>query len=1044
MLFLVNPPSTTALSQSILLQSYSEMHWRLVGPFRAGRSIAAAGVPGDPYTFYFGGVDGGMWKTENAGVTWKPIGDGQMSPSIGAFAIAPSDPNIIYVGTGEADLRSDITYGTGVYKSTDAGAHWQFAGLADSRHIGRVLIDPKNPDIVLVAAVGHAYGPNEERGVFRTSDGGESWTKVLYKNPDVGAVDLGSDKDAPTKIYATMWQARRTAWSQYPPDEGPGSGLYKSTDEGLTWNELTGHGLPPKPYGRIGVSVATGSHGNIVYALISAQKEGSGLYRSDDGGESWHLASRDINIVTRMWYFGGVTVDPENPEMVYIPNRSLMRSSDGGKTFPVIKGAPGGDDYHFLWIDPQNDQRMIVASDQGTSISVDGGRTWSSWYNQPTGQFYHVAVDHQFPYRIYGSQQDMGTVSITSRSDFGEISYRDWYPVGGEESGYIAPDPLNPDIVYGGGPYGGLKRFDHTTGQTQSVSPSILAAFDTPANLRRYRFTWTSPVVFDLRDPHILYFGSQKLLETRDGGLHWKEISPDLTGTQKNMTEKKGPPTLEDASARGWGVIYTIAPSPLRNGMIWIGTDDGFIRLTQDGGRHWQNVTPNGLLPWSKISLIEASPFDAGEAYAAIDRHRLDDFAPYIYRTSDYGKHWMRADKGIDSLSFMRAVRSDLNRKGLLYAGTETGVYVSFNDGDSWQSLQLNLPMASVRDLAVHDNDLVAATHGRAFWVLDNLTPLQQLDEKVLNSDATLFQPERAIRIRRSENADTPIPPEEPLGTNPPGGAIIDYYLRTKPAAPLTLVITDESGSVVRQFSSSDPVEPTEGSQYFMDYWLPRPQPVTANIGHNRFAWDLRYTPPPSRQHGYSMAAIVGQGSEKSPQGPLVLPGKYIVKLMLDGHTYTQPLFVEMDPRVHVSNAALKDQLSLAIDVWNAMAEEYVLRAATDSLERQLVDLRRKIGSETPERPEIQAIAAKLAEVRKSLPGGLSGLESTIMAADREPAEQMRNAFVFLSSELARAKKGWDELRSGELTKLNESLKGGGYNPLDAGEPIAQHLAKAK
>jgi photosystem II stability/assembly factor-like uncharacterized protein len=1039
-LLLLSLPCSVVHAQTIPLKAYSAMQWRLVGPFRAGRSIAAAGVPGNPYVFYFGGVDGGMWKTVNAGITWKSISNGLTNPSIGAIAIAPSDPNIIFVGTGEADLRSDITYGGGVYKSTDAGSHWQFIGLGDTRHIGRVLIDPKNPDLVLVAAVGHAYGPNEERGVFRTTDGGKTWAKVLYKNPDVGAVDLGSDPQDPAIVYATLWQPRRTPWSQYPPNEGPGSGLYKSTDEGVTWTELTGNGLPPKPYGRIGVSVATGSHGNIVYALINAQKEGSGLYRSDDGGMNWRLTSKDENIIARMWYFAGITVDPQNPDVVYVPNRSLMRSTDGGKTFPVIKGSPGGDDYHFLWVDPNNDNSMIVASDQGTCISVDRGSTWSSWYNQPTGQFYHVAVDNQFPYRIYGAQQDMGTASITSRSDFGQISFRDWYPVGGEESGYIAPDPLNANIVYGGGPYGGMTRYDHTTGQSQAISPSVLATFGTPANMSKYRFTWTSPIVFDRRDPHILYFGAQKLLETRDGGLRWKEISPDLTGADKKMMEKKGPPTMEDASARGWGVIYTIAPSPLRSGMIWIGTDDGLIQLTEDGGQHWKNVTPNGLPAWSKISMIEASPFDAGEAYAAVDRHRLDDFAPYIYITKDYGKHWSRANNGIDSLAYVQVVRSDLTRKGLLYAGTETGVYVSFDDGDNWQSLQLNLPMASVRDLAVHDNDLVAATHGRAFWVLDDLAPLQQLSEKAVTSEAFLFRPERAIRIRRSENRDTPLPPEEPLGTNPPSGAIIDYELQLVPSSPVTLEIRDGAGNLVRRYSSSDPVEPTEGPQYFMNYWLPRPKPLTTHVGHNRFVWDLRYTPPPSRQHGYSMAAIVGQGSERQPQGPLVLPGKYQVRLAVSGKTYSQPIEVEMDPRVHASAAGLKGQLSLAIECWNAASDQFAMQQTVESLDRQLDPLLEKKGTESTLKNDLQAFKSKLAGLRKNLSGGFTGLDGTVMGADREPSQQVREAFKTLNTKLSEAKKQWGELKSRELAKLNESLKDAGLAQLELKETEPQHL----
>ena len=1015
--------STTA-AQPVPSNAYSGMRWRLVGPFRAGRAIAAEGIPGNPYVFYFGSVDGGMWKTENAGVTWKSISEGLTNSSVGAIAIAPSQPTTIYVGTGEADIRSDITYGGGVFKSIDAGLHWHFAGLAGTRHIGRVLVDPKNPDLVLVAALGHAYGPNEERGVFRTTDGGKSWSKVLYKSPDVGAVDLGSDPSNPSVVYATLWEARRTPWSQYQPNEGPGSGLYKSTDEGITWTELSGNGLPEKPLGRIGVAVGSGSHGDIVYALVGAQDKGSGLYRSDDGGRNWRLTSKDPNIIARMWYFAGITVDPQNPDVVYIPNRSLMRSTDGGKTFPVIKGSPGGDDYHYLWVDPQNDRRMIVASDQGTSVSVDGGATWSSWYNQPTGQFYHVAVDDQFPYNIYGAQQDNGTASITSRSDYGQISFRDWHPIGAEESGYIAPDPLNPNIVYGGGPYGDVTRYDHTTGQTQIISPSVLASFGTPAPLRKYRFTWTSPIVFDKKDPHILYLGSQVLLETRDGGLSWKEISPDLTGTDANLTDRSGPPTIADASAKGWGVIYTIAPSPVQAGLIWAGTDDGLIQVTLDAGKQWSNVTPQGLPRWSKVSTIDASPFEAGAAYAAIDRHRLDDFTPWIYVTHDFGKHWRRADGGIDSLAYVQVVRADQKRKGLLYAGTETGVYVSFDDGGNWQSLQLNLPIASVRDLAVHDDDLIAATHGRAFWVLDDLSPLQQLNAESLSSDVSLFKPERTVRIRRSENRDTPLPPEEPLGTNPPAGAIIDYELKTAPSHPISLEILDEQGNLVRSYSSDDPPEPVSGPQYFMNDWLPKNHPLSSNVGHNRFVWDLRYAAPPGRGRDYNMAAIVGQGTEKEPQGPLVLPGTYRVRLTVNGKSYTQSLSVIIDPRVHTSSSVLKDQLSLAVQIWNTMADRVAWSESVDSVRHQLDALRRNPGTGARAQSLLASLEKTVGGVRESLgDGGLAGLESTVTGADREPTRQMREAYESLATKINAAEARWNAVVSSDLPELNKELK---------------------
>lgn len=1009
------------------------MHWRLVGPFRAGRALAATGVPGNPYKFYFGSVDGGVWKTTNAGLTWKVISDGQVNPSIGALVVAPSDPNTIYAGTGEADMRSDMTYGDGVYKSTDSGKHWEHIGLSDTRQIGKILVDPHNPDIVLVAALGHAYDANAERGVFRTTDGGKTWSKVLYKGPDVGAVDLAWDPADPSVVYATLWQARRPAWSQYPPDQGDESGIYKSTDEGKTWTEIEGQGLPAKPYGRIGVSVATNSTGMNVFALVNSLKSGSGLYHSEDGGKTWQLMSTDARIITRMWYFGTVLVDPQNPNTIYIPNRSVMRSTDGGKTFAAIKGSPGGDDYHYLWIDPTDDSRMIVASDQGTVVSVDGGKTWSSWYNQPTAQFYHVVTDNHFPYRIYGAQQDAGTVCITSRSDYGEITFRDWMPVGAGEAGYIAPDPLNPDIVYGGDTYGGVFRFDRVTGQSQVIGPSLLSDFYTPAPKRRFRFTWTSPIVFDRRDPRTLYLGAQVLLQSQDGGLRWQQISPDLT--EAGERTKKA-----DTSHVGWGVIYTIAPSPVHAGLIWVGSDDGLIQITKDGGHHWENVTPRGLSPWSKISLIEASPFEAGEAYAAVNRHRLGDFAPYIYRTTDFGQHWVRADKGIGPMSYVHAVRSDVTKKGLLYAGTETGVYVSFDDGDNWQPLQLNLPTVSVRDLAVHDNDLIAATHGRAFWVLDDLTPLQQLDSKVVDSDVHLFAPESAVRIRRSENTDTPLPPEIPHGTNPPAGAVIDYYLKDSTSSSVTLDIFDADGNLVNHFSSAAPAPKPDHPPYFMDAWLPKFKPLTSHAGVNRFVWDLQYSAPPAESHGYTMA-VANLHSAEMPAGPLVLPGEYKVTLKVDGHTYSQRLKVTMDPRVRVTEKALKDQLALAIDVWNKMSDESAMRYSMDSLKSQLANLESSGKLGVKARPSVGKIMQELDLVSDSLKDGeLAGLEGDIMSADREPTSQMRQANETLRSNYSSVKKSWSELKTRDLPEVNRELESAGLPQLRLIESMGGHL----
>lgn len=1025
--------TATLAAQMIPQRDYAAMRWRLVGPFRAGRALAATGVPGDPYTFYFGSVDGGIWKTTNSALTWKEISDGQVNPSIGALAIAPSNHNIIYAGTGEADMRSDMTYGDGVYKSTDAGRHWTHIGLDDTRHIGKILIDPHNPDIVMVAALGHAYDANTERGVFRTTDGGKAWKKVLYKGPNVGAISLAWDLDDPSVVYATMWQARRPAWSQYPPNQGPGSGLYKSTDEGKTWVEIEGKGLPPKPFGRIGVSVATDSHGMNVYALVSALKKGSGLYHSTDGGKIWNLTSTDPRIITRMWYFGRVYVDPQNPQIIYVPNRSIMRSTDGGKTFTAIKGSPGGDDYHYLWIDPTNDHCMIVAADQGVVVSLDDGRTWSSWYNQPTAQFYHVAVDNHFPFRIYGAQQDAGTVCITSRSNDGTITFRNWHPVGAGEAGYIAPDPLNPNIVFGGDTYGGVFRYNRITGQSQVVSPSPLAEFGTPAPQRKYRFTWTSPIVFDKHDPHTLYVGAQVLLKTQDGGLHWRAISPDLT-----QAGLKNPGA--DTSHVGWGVIYTVAPSPVQAGLIWVGSDDGLIHVTKDGGRHWENVTPKGLTPWSKISMIEASPFEAGEAYAAVDRHRLGDFTPYIYRTKDFGKHWTLVNKGIGSMSYVHVVRCDRTKKGLLYAGTETGVYVSFNDGNNWQSLQLNLPTASVRDLAVHDNDLVAATHGRAFWVLDDLTPLQQMDKKVVNSEVHLFVPEMAVRARRSVNKDTPLPPEIPQGKNPPAGAVIDYYLSRAASGPVTLDVFDRSGNLVSHFSSNAVAPKPDHPPYFMNAWLPEFKPLTDRPGLNRFVWNLHYTAPPAANYRYSMA-VANLHSVRVPMGPLVLPGVYRVKLTVDGHSYSQPLKIVMDPRVHVSRRALRDQLSLAINVWDTMSDAFALQSTTDSLRTQLDALLASSKLTSTTRSSVAKLNGRLVAIIDSMrTGELGGLEGDIMSADREPTAQMRQAYDILRRNYSILERAWWNLKNHAIPSVNRVLEDSGLPRLRLVEIMEGHL----
>src|SRR5580765_356823 len=744
--------SSLGFSQQPDPSLYGGLRWRMIGPHRGGRTVAVSGVEGQPNVYYFGGVAGGVFKTGNGGITWEPIFDSQPISSIGALAVAPSNPNIIYVGTGEADFRSDLTYGNGIYKSTDGGRTWKNIGLTASRHISRIAIDPRNPDLVFVAAMGSAYGPGPERGVFRSTDGGANWQKVLFRDENSGAIDVTLDPDHPQTVWAALLHDRRPPWSAYPPVTISGA-IYKSTDGGAVWNHVSAGGLPEGDWGRVVLAVARGTHGQRVYALIDA-KDG-GLFKSDDGGQTWSRTGTDPRIRGRMWYFGELYVDPKNPDTVYIPNVSLYRSTDAGKTFVAIKGAPGGDDYHALWSDPGNPQRMIFGSGQGAGVSGDGGRTWSSWYNQPTAQFYHVAVDNEFPYHVYGAQQDSGSVFIISRSNDGSITFRDWHPAGAGESGYIAPDPADPNIIYGGGTYGELFRYDRRTGQAQIIAPDAIRNFGEVHP--EHRFTWTSPIVFSPQDSHTLYFGSQNVLRSTNQGNSWEKISPDLTGADLNASQE-GPLTVANARARGHGVVYTIAPSPVSSGQIWAGTDSGLIQLTRDGGKNWSNVTPQGLSDWSKISIIDASHFDPGTAYAAVDRHRLDDLGPYIYRTHDFGKSWTRINTGIPEGAYVRVVREDPVRRGLLFAGTELGVFFSSNDGGSWQPLRLNMPASPVHDLVIKDNDLVAATHGRPFWILDDISPLRQLAAKPDAASTLLFLPSPAMRIRASTNHDTPLP----------------------------------------------------------------------------------------------------------------------------------------------------------------------------------------------------------------------------------------------------------------------------------------------
>ena len=747
----------TGVAQSVPLQTYGGMQWRLVGPFRAGWATMAQGIADEPNTFYFGGAGGGVWKTNDAGRTWLPLMQHEESSSIGAIAIAPSNPKIIYVGTGQVALRYDMLSGDGVYRTEDGGVTWKNIGLKDTRHIGRILIDNKNPDRILVAAMGHAFGPNKERGVFLTKDGGHSWHHVLFIDDSTGAVDLAADPSYPKVVYSALWKMQMHPWLDYfMPQTGLSSGIYKSEDGGEHWQKLNGGGLPDGPLGRIGLAVAPGSKGEIVYATIIASGRGSGFYKSTDAGKSWQYMNKDGGLANS--YFSRVTVDPKNPDIVYVMDRSIHLSEDGGKTFTIFKGAPGGDDYHFLWINPSDPTHMITASDQGCVVTVNGGKSWSSWYNQPTGQFYHIAADDQFPYKIYSGQQDNGTVGILSRGPYGVIEDRDWHPVGGDERDYDIPKPGNPDLVFGSGLGGPVSRFNEVTRQVAAVSPWPISSYGARQTKVRYRYTWITPIAFSPIKPYPLYFGAQYLFKSTDDGDHWKKISPDLSGKVEGSKDYFNP-DLAQAKEAGYGVIFSIAPSPIKQNIIWVGTDDGLIQLTTDNGNHWRNVTPPSVPVWARIDAVTPSPFNPGAAYAAVNTHRLNKDEPLIIKTTDYGKTWQKIIRGLPTDEYVNVVRTDSVRKGLLFAGTNRSVYVSFDDGSNWQPLGLNFPTTTVNDLIVHDNDLIAGTQGRGIWILDDIEPLREITPATASAAAYLFHTADAWRLRADENRDTPWPP---------------------------------------------------------------------------------------------------------------------------------------------------------------------------------------------------------------------------------------------------------------------------------------------
>lgn len=947
------------------------LRWRLVGPFRGGRSTAVTGDPTRPLVFYFGAVNGGVWKTTNAGQSWENITDGKTDlSSVGAISVAPSDPNVIWVGSGEGKPREDITYGTGVYRSTDGGETWTPRGLANTQHITSLRVHPTNPDVAYVSALGHAFGPSPDRGVFRTTDGGATWKKVLFLNDSTGAADISIDVTNPRILYASMWKFQRSPWGM---DAGAGrSGLWKSTDGGDTWAELTFNpGMPKGLIGKIGVSVSP-ANGQRVYANIEAQDSLGGVFRSDNGGATWTRTNSEQKFVVRPFYYMSITADPVNENTVYIMNLQVSRSIDGGRTFTTVR-VPHGDT-HIMWVDPKNPQRLINGNDGGATVSLDGGRTWSSQNNQPTSQFYHVTTDQSQPYRILGAQQDNTTVNIAHRSDFGSITERDWWPVAGCENAYIAVDPRNPDVTFGGCYMGQLSRHDHKTNMRRDVSVWLgnydgMAVADVPQ-----RFQWTFPIHFSHHDPDVLYTASQYLWRSRNQGGSWEKISGDLTQHDPATMGRSGGPVSGDMTGTEWyATIFSFAESPVTKGILWTGSDDGLVHVSRDNGASWTNVTPKAFGKFTRVSIIEASPFEAGTAYIAANRYQQDDFMPYLFKTTDYGATWTRIDAGIPMGAYTRAIRSDTKRRGLLFAGTETGVYLSFNDGAAWEPMQLNLPRAVVRDLRVHDNDLIVATHGRAFWSLDDISPLRTLADSITAKPVHLYAPSPATRWTsmgggRGGGA---------AGANPRYGVSVDYWLKSAPTSPITVQFLESNGKVARTYTSEgapkkdstgNPAADSAAAKIRLEQraealsYEPADSIVHARAGANRFIWDLSY-PGPKTVPG----AIVDDGTT---DGPVAVPGEYAVRLIVGKDTLTRPFTIKPDPRVPLTAAEYKAQFDAANAVGARITSITETVQRIQDLQRQLDERARQAGSQAyakDVRDASSALRKKLEAVRAEI-----------------------------------------------------------------------------
>ena len=1027
---LITVNSFSASNAQVDPSRYSSLQWRSIGPYRGGRTVGAAGVPQQPNVFYIGVNDGGVWKTTDFGRTWVPIFDDQSTGSIGTIAVAPSNPDIVYVGSGEGLHRPDLSTGNGLYKSSDAGRTWEHLGLQDGQQIPKIAVDPKNPDRIFVAVLGHPYGPNTERGIYRSLDGGRTLEKILYVDENTGGDDVTIDPNNPDVIFATLWQSREGPWEN-GEWAGENGGIFKSTDGGNTWKKLSKD--LPKNMVQAHIALAP-SAPNIIYVAVGTTEKneygtgsGMGLYRSDDGGDNWHEITDDGRPEARIG--GGdvpeIMVDPKDPQTLYSTSIVVWKSTDGGKKWMGIRGAPGGDDYQNIWINPLYTSVILVTSDQGAIITVNGGDTWSSWYNQPTAQLYHVTADNAFPYNVYSGQQESGSVGIASRGNDGQINFRDWHPVGAEEYGYVVADPLNANIVYGGK----ISKYNKLTGQVQNIRPAAPPKGS-------YRFVRTEPIVFSPVDPKTLYFAGNVLFKTRDGGSNWQVISPDLTREQWDIPASVG---IYDTGAlkkmRRRGVIYTVAPSPLDIHVIWAGTDDGLIHLTKDGGKTWRDVTPPEITSWSKISLMEASHYDVNTAFAAVNRIRCDDRRPYIYVTRDGGHTWTKIVNGLPN-DPINAVREDPKKKGLLFATSETQVFTSFDEGGHWQSLRLNMPATSVRDVIVKNSDLVVATHGRGFWILDDISPLRQIKDHTA-AETTLFQPAPALRIRWNSNTDTPIPPDEPAGQNPPDGAVIDYYLQQEAAGDVSLDILDDKGILVRHYSSSDTLYTVPEVDIPL-YWI-RPQVILSKkAGPHRFIWDLHYTPlnlPPS----YPIAAIY-KNTAPEPTSPWVAPGTYTVKLSVNGQTFTQPLTVRIDPRITTAAIDLHKQLQASLLCYAArqqishtqreisMVQDQVTARITQAKGPLLISLKHlneKISA--LQNPKLTATLKGYG----ALYGTFAGLFQALQETDGPPQNKLLSAVAEAETNLKTLNASWDAIRSDEVRATNKDLMKDALQPIN-------------